>query len=303
MQGSGFKKMWAVLQESNKTLCTYASQAEAAAAAAAAAVPTADDEGHVSTIISETVLPVVELQNATRVEPPQKYEGQHVIGLQPQKAPVTTAATPDDRHRKKPMGKLQDKPSPPLFFRFSTAEDCKRWSAAIGRISVCDAAATGLSSASKDGGADEKQSRASSQTVTAADNVENDGAPSFLQQLSQIPPGTALYEVFACPSPKCATRMMQTQDPARASLQDDVGVKHEQPFLLKVGVVRSATRFVRSRHRLAFRHQRKEEDYARKPQWIDELDRDDDLHLKIGHKAFEANIRAGRYAECSSVDK
>ena len=49
--------------------------------------------------------------------------------------------------------------------------------------------------------------------------------------------------------------------------------QQQQPFLLRVGVVRSTSRFVRSSHRLAFRHQRKEEDYARKPRWIDELDR------------------------------
>ena len=301
MQGSGFKRVWAVLQEGNKTLCTYASQADAAAAADNAADNWKEDEDHFSAIgRPETVLPVVQVQNSIRVQPPQKYQGQHVIGLQPQQSPVTTQSTTEGQHREKQTGKQlqQEELSPPLFFRFATMEDCERWSAAIGRILASDSSATGLSSASRDDGADDKESSASAQTATTATTLESDRSAGFLQQLSQIPPGTALYEVFACPSPKCATRMMQTQDPASASLQNTAG-EEKEPFLLKVGIIRSASHFVRSRHRLAFRHQRKEEDYARKPQWIDELDRGGGLHLTIGHKAFEANIRAGRYAECS----
>ena len=267
VQGSGFKRMWAVLCEGNATLCTYVSQADAA------------------TGTVQTVLPKVELQTATRVEPlPQKYEGQDVIGLQPQKQ----------------MGEQKELP-PPLFFRFATAEDCKRWSAAIARVSSGASVASG-------GGKDAKLSSASTaaqnRSATYTDKTDG-GAPGFLQQLSYIPAGTALYEVFACPSPECATRMTRAHDqvshhdPATAALQEAGGETPEQPFLLKVGVMRSVSRFVRSSHRLAFRHQRKEEDYARKPHWIDELDRGGGLHLNVGHKAFEENIRAGRYAECS----
>jgi hypothetical protein len=108
----------------------------------------------------------------------------------------------------------------------------------------------------------------------------------FLEQLLRIPAGTALYDVFACPSPECATRMTQQQaqgeQPGAAAATATAGAaagggeeqqQQQQPFLLRVGVVRSTSRFVRSSHRLAFRHQRKEEDYARKPRWIDELDR------------------------------
>jgi len=109
-----------------------------------------------------------------------------------------------------------------------------------------------------------------------------------LEQLLRIPAGTALYDVFACPSPECATRMTQQaqaqgEQPGAAAATATAGAaaaggggeeqQQQQPFLLRVGVVRSTSRFVRSSHRLAFRHQRKEEDYARKPRWIDELDR------------------------------
>ena len=92
---------------------------------------------------------------------------------------------------------------------------------------------------------------------------------------------------------------MQSQDSAGASVHGADEVQDQQPFLLKIGVLRNTSRFVRSKHRLSFRHQRKEEDYARKPQWIDELDRGGGLHTKIGHKDFEAHIRAGRYTESS----
>jgi hypothetical protein len=157
-----------------------------------------------------------------------------------------------------------------MFVRFETAEDCQRWSAAVAEIgSSTDG--PGLLPQGPSGGSRE-------------------GVPPFLEQLAGIPAGTELYDVFACPSPACASRMVRHAEPSDQPPSSDQG-----SFLLRVGVVRTTSRFVRSTHRLAFRHQRKEEDYARKPQWVDQLD---PLHLTIGHSAFEGNIRAGRYSEC-----
>jgi hypothetical protein len=69
VQGSGLKKMWAVLKYDEGTLHTYASQAMAAAA----------DAGEKAA----DVLPAVELRAARKlVNLPEKYAGQHVLGLQ-----------------------------------------------------------------------------------------------------------------------------------------------------------------------------------------------------------------------------
>lgn len=294
VQGSAFKQMWAVLSRSEGTLRTYASQADAAAAAAICAVNEQEgSRGHVCA--PKPALPVVHLHRATKVELPQKYVGQHIIGLQP----LQSSAAVDDNAGTQSKEKLTSKP---LFFRFTTAEDCERWSSLITEISADDTVASSGDIRDNDHDIDEKApSCRPSHVAASVDKAEdNEPPPTFLHQLSRIRQGTALYHIFACPTPECATRMMQTQKSTAVAAVAETGSEtRERPFLLKVGVLRSASRFVRSSHRLAFRHQRKEEDYARKPQWKDQLDRGGGVHLKIGHKAFEANIRAGRYAELS----
>jgi hypothetical protein len=70
IQGSEFKKVWAVLKYDEATLHTYASQAMAALA----------DAGEKTACIH----PAVQLRAARKlVNLPEKYEGQHVLGLQP----------------------------------------------------------------------------------------------------------------------------------------------------------------------------------------------------------------------------
>jgi hypothetical protein len=118
VQGSGFRPMWAVLSRDDGTICTYATQADAALADAAAAA--AVDE--VAAADAKMVLPVVALRGATTAELPQKYTGQHVIGLLQQQQGSASS---------KGMGK-----GAPTFFRFGTAEDLERWSAMIHVVST-----------------------------------------------------------------------------------------------------------------------------------------------------------------------
>jgi hypothetical protein len=119
VQGSGFRPMWAVLSRDDGTICTYATQADAALADAAAAAAVVDE---VAAADAKMVLPVVALGGATTVELPQKYAGQHVIGLQQQQQGSASS---------KGMGK-----GAPTFFRFGTAEDLERWSAMIHVVST-----------------------------------------------------------------------------------------------------------------------------------------------------------------------
>ncbi|CAK9112650.1 Uncharacterized tRNA/rRNA methyltransferase MT0904 [Durusdinium trenchii] len=76
-----------------------------------------------------------------------------------------------------------------------------------------------------------------------------------LQQMLQTPPGTVLYEVYACPSP---------------------GAAFESGWLQLIGRIISASKFIlepisENLHQLRFRHQKKEEDYVLRPEWLQEL--------------------------------
>eukprot|EP00913_Durusdinium_trenchii_P018729 g17599.t1 len=73
-----------------------------------------------------------------------------------------------------------------------------------------------------------------------------------LQQMLQTPPGTVLYEVYACPSP---------------------GAAFESGWLQLIGRIISASKFIlepisENLHQLRFRHQKKEEDYVLRPEWL-----------------------------------
>ena len=79
----------------------------------------------------------------------------------------------------------------------------------------------------------------------------DESAPThFLRQARSIAPGTPLYDVFAVATPA-------------AALGD------EPSGLVRVGRLVSRSRFIRSaaERQLAFWHQRKEEDYALRPEW------------------------------------
>ena len=76
-----------------------------------------------------------------------------------------------------------------------------------------------------------------------------------LQRMLQTQPGTTLYEVYACPSP---------------------GAAFESGWLQLIGRIVSASKFIlepvsENLHQLRFRHQKKEEDYVLRPEWLQEL--------------------------------
>lgn len=83
-----------------------------------------------------------------------------------------------------------------------------------------------------------------------------DAASRALSRMLALPAGTALYEVFACPSP---------------------GSAFEAGWLQPIGRLVTASDFVPlssvdpSRFRLQFRQQPKEEDYQLRPDWLKEL--------------------------------
>lgn len=101
---------------------------------------------------------------------------------------------------------------------------------------------------------------------------------NFLQQLSSIPSGTALYHILACSSP-----------------DDAVNGRLET-----IGVIHTVSDFVESAHeaRLRFRHQLKEEDYVLRPDWKAKLTA---AHKNYGWEHFERfeDIAAGDTLPCT----
>ncbi|KAL3914663.1 MAG: hypothetical protein SGPRY_007553, partial [Prymnesium sp.] len=90
--------------------------------------------------------------------------------------------------------------------------------------------------------------------IAASIGTTGDVSALFLQQLMAIPPGTALYDVFAVTSP---------------SFHHPKGTPHASGELLRVGQLISRSQFIRSTEEgsLRFWHQRKEEDYELRPDW------------------------------------
>ena len=107
----------------------------------------------------------------------------------------------------------------------------------------------------------------------------------FLDDLEMIEPGTVLFDLYACPEPK------DVPDPAR---------------LLRVGRIITASKMLPSHpnDNLFFRHQRKEEDFALRPEWPSQTkmkctvgkDKGSIKNL-AGWELFEANIRAKKYVD------
>jgi hypothetical protein len=60
-----------------------------------------------------------------------------------------------------------------------------------------------------------------------------------------------------------------------------------------------ASAFVRTGHRLVFRHQRKEEDYSRRPGWLAQLR---PAHTAVGHRSFEERIGLGDFVDLLQPD-
>lgn len=82
---------------------------------------------------------------------------------------------------------------------------------------------------------------------------------AFLQQLADIPVGTALYDIYAVPHPNAG---------AHSSKHDD-SIPRSENLLVFSGRLVTRSRFIRSAadHNLKFWHQAKEDDYALRPDW------------------------------------
>ena len=111
------------------------------------------------------------------------------------------------------------------------------------------------------------------------------GRHFFQTGLGAIEQGTLLFDIFACASPDAAAALHArgAQGCGSACLQ-------------RVGTITTSSPFVRSapEARLAFRHQRKEEDYEVRPEWEAGLRPE---HVMLGHTLFEECIRAGKYED------
>jgi hypothetical protein len=101
------------------------------------------------------------------------------------------------------------------------------------------------------------------------DNSTSEALDSFLDDVQQIPAGTTLYDLFASPDPLSVTNVSKLQrigrlvstSPMHSSPQDDG---------------------------LFFRHQKKDEDFALRPDWEDDLDAP--VVLNDGSKGTAASL-------------
>lgn len=114
-----------------------------------------------------------------------------------------------------------------------------------------------------------------------------DSFDRFLDDVLHIPVGTHLFDIFCCPDPRSAT------DPSK---------------LQRIGKVMSTTRMLRSAPNdgLFFRHQKKEEDFEKRPEWMDQLPMKcttnggktkGTVQRLAGWKLFEEQIAKGQYVD------
>jgi hypothetical protein len=123
----------------------------------------------------------------------------------------------------------------------------------------------------------EEARQASPATLATADPP----AAAFLAQLCGVPVGTHLYDLWAVTSPAAV-------DPAVAAAGG----------LVRVGRLETTSRFIRSTAdgALRFWHQRKEEDYAERPDWAREAAAKH-VPSKCGAEHFARLIAAGNCQE------
>ena len=114
---------------------------------------------------------------------------------------------------------------------------------------------------------------------------EDEPFDKFLDDLEKIEPGTVLFDIYACPEPK------DVPDPAR---------------LERIGRVVTVSALIPSppNDNLFFRHQRKEADFALRPDWLSQTKmkcsvgkEKGSIKKLAGWELFEANIGAGKYAD------
>lgn len=115
---------------------------------------------------------------------------------------------------------------------------------------------------------------------------------SFLDDIQQIPKGTTLFDVFASPDPLSVTDATKLQ---------------------RIGRLVSTSAMHMSPHDdgLFFRHQKKDEDFALRPEWKDDLDAkvvlkdgtEGTASSLAGWELFEQQIQQGRYIDFEKPNK
>ena len=90
------------------------------------------------------------------------------------------------------------------------------------------------------------------QSSTSSSSSEEETFDSFLSDLLKIPCGSVLFDIYACPTPKCALNPNEIE---------------------RIGQIKSTTEMILSHPNdgLFFRHQKKEEDYELHPEWKKEI--------------------------------
>jgi hypothetical protein len=134
-----------------------------------------------------------------------------------------------------------------------------------------------------------------------------EGAPSaplplYMRQLLSIPAGSALYDVYAIPHPTAALGVLAAEKagckPGKAGAGAGDGCQHLQ----RIGRLVSTSPCVWSAYdkEVFFKHQKKEDDYALQPGWMDCLS---DEHRNIGSANIDRLIDAGMYRNFESVNR
>lgn len=115
----------------------------------------------------------------------------------------------------------------------------------------------------------------------------DESIPPYMKQLLSIPPGSVLYDIFCIPDPLSALGVLT------ASTDTSKGV-HQH--LQRIGRIVSSSPCVWSVYdkEVFFKHQKKEDDYAFRPDWEGELS---DEHRNIGAANIDKLIDAGIYED------
>jgi hypothetical protein len=108
----------------------------------------------------------------------------------------------------------------------------------------------------------------------------------FIAQILRIPSNTTIYDIYSIPSPKCLTEKMEKL-PNNAAIE-------------RIGRIVTDSEFVQSTYdqQIFFKHQRKEEDYAYCPDWLDDLT---SVHANTGSSFFESHIKSGKFVDFESI--
>ena len=104
----------------------------------------------------------------------------------------------------------------------------------------------------------------------------------FITQLLRIPKDSVIYDIYCIPTPNCLTEKLQ-------NLPHNVAIE-------RVGRICTTSEFVQTTYdqQIFFKHQRKEEDYVLRPEWLEDLQT---VHANTGSSFFETHIQNGKFVD------